>query len=668
MRAVGFFLLLGLCTALAAQPALTFQPPKSTAPDKATLEAIEQRAQQLADALDRLQTRGVREPALSDIEIFLKAARWIVRHGQYYNDSAKWILPVLDQGLLRAAQQGRGETPWYNSPGRTVVRAYRSRIDGSVQPYAVTYPQDYGQDLRKRYRVDLVLHGRDGGLTEVSFLHRHLNAKPAPKNLSHVRIDVFGRTNNAYRWAGETDVFEAVENFFAVENFAGRSKFVDVRRTMLRGFSMGGAGTWHIGLHRPDQFVVLGPGAGFTTTHGYVAKLPAKLPDYQEACLHIYDAVDYAENAFNVPIVAYSGAEDKQMQAAVNIEKKLKTLGLSMTHLIAPKEGHRMPPEWQAKAEAEYAKHADRERSEYPLKVRFVTYTLKYPSCHWVDLLALDRHYGQAGVEAEKVESGLVARTVNTRALRLGLWPGATREPITVTLDGQKLTNVRPVRMPSGELSVYFEKHGGKWSSILPERLIVDRLRSPQKTGGLQGPIDDAFTGPFLCVRGTGTPWHEATDEYARGDLERFRFEWSKFMRGDLPVKEDTEVTADDIATKHLILFGDPGSNSLIEQVVSRLPLSWTKKSITLDGKEYDASKHVPAMIYPSPLAADRYVVVNSGHTFHAADFEGTNALLYPRLGDYAILGLRGNKKDPLAVEVQVAGLFDDYWRYPPRR
>ena len=60
----------------------------------------------------------------------------------------------------------------------------------------------------------------------------------------------------------------------------------------------------------------------------YIGNLPAKLPYYQESCLRIYDAVDYAENAFDVPIVAYSGSEDAQKAAADNIEKRLKTLGL----------------------------------------------------------------------------------------------------------------------------------------------------------------------------------------------------------------------------------------------------------------------------------------------------------------------------------------------------
>ena len=91
-----------------------------------------------------------------------------------------------------------------------VVRAYRSRLDGSVQPYAVTYPNNYGKDLRKRWRLDVVLHGRDTSLTEVKFLHQHNGDTAAPKEQSFVRLDIYGRGNNAYRWAGEADVFEAI--------------------------------------------------------------------------------------------------------------------------------------------------------------------------------------------------------------------------------------------------------------------------------------------------------------------------------------------------------------------------------------------------------------------------------------------------------------------------
>jgi pimeloyl-ACP methyl ester carboxylesterase len=674
MRWLGLFLLVAALAASAGEPAvLTFPRPKVTPPDEKTRETIAERTAKLGKAIEQLARRGVRDPALVDVEVYLKAAQWIVKHNEFYGEkSPAWTVEALDTGLLRASQQARGEAPWLNMTGQAVVRGYRSPIDGSVQPFAVTYPHNYGADNTKRYRLDVVLHGRGSGLTEVSFLHQQDSSKPAAKDLNHVRLDVYGRGNNAYRWAGEQDVWEATNHFLTVENMLGRIKFIDTTKVVLRGFSMGGAGTWHLGLHRPDQFCVIGPGAGFTSTVGYVRGIEKKLTDYQRKCLHIYDAVDYAENAFDVPIVAYSGEDDPQIQAARNIEEQLKKLGLSahMTHLIAPKLKHKSPPaEWEKKAEAEYARYAEKDRPEYPRKVRFVTWTLRYADCHWVHLLALDRHYDRAAVEAARTDDGFTITTTNVRVLRLGLWPGADRGPISVTIDGTKMENVRPYLSRSADLQLFLEKRDGKWAVALPERLMVDRLRSPRKAANLQGPIDDVFTAPFLCVRGTGHAWNQDVAEHAAASLERFKEEWSKYFRGNLPVKDDTEVTAEDVATRHLVLFGDPGSNSLIREVLPRLPLQWTKEKVISpagkEKKEYDASTHVPVLVYPSALATDRYLVINSGHTFHAADFEGTNALLYPRLGDHAVLRLTGAKKDPLAVEVLDAGLFDDDWRTP---
>jgi dienelactone hydrolase len=674
MRWSRLLLALLIAVLIAASSALSVAPKakakaRPSPPSRDTLATIAKRTDKLSNAVAQLRKQGVRDPVLADVEIYLKAARWAVDLGELPDQAAAdRTLAVLDRGLLRASQARRGEAPWSQQTGHSVAHGFRSDVDGSLQPYAVTVPADYGTIRGKLYRLDVVLHGRNDTLNEVAFLDAHRGAKSAPKDLSHVRLDVYGRGNNAYRWAGETDVYEAVKNFLTVEGVLNRSNLLDQARVVLRGFSMGGAGTWHIGLHGPYNWCVIGPGAGFTRTHGYVKGLPDKLPDYQEACLRIYDAVDYAENAANVPVVAYAGSKDAQIQAGRTIEAKLKPLGIPMTFLVAPGVGHTMPPAWEKKAEEEYAKHAAKGRPEYPRKIRFVTWTLRYPSCNWVEVLSLERHYQRALVEAERTEEdGFAVKTKNVRALHLHLWPSATREPIEVKIDGQKLERVIPSVARSNDLHVYLEKRGGRWSAILPERWIVDRLRVLLKTSGLQGPIDDAFVGTFLCVRGTGEAWHEETAEYARENLARFKKEWAKYLRGELPIKNDVDVTTNDIASRHLILFGDPASNSLIGQVVPRLPLKWTKKTITWGGKEYDAGKHVPVLIYPSPLAMDRYVVLNSGHTFHAADFQGTNALLYPRLGDFALLKLAPTKKDPLAVKVRDAGLFDDFWRRPAR-
>jgi hypothetical protein len=425
---------------------------------------------------------------------------------------------------------------------------------------------------------------------------------------------------------------------------------------------MGGAGTWHLGLHHPGRWCILGPGAGFTTTHGYVRNLPSKLAPEQEACLRIYDAALYAENAFNVPVVAYAGDQDPQLQAARNVEAVLEPLHISMKLLVAPGLGHSFPAEWRKKAENAYAPYVAKGREQYPKRVRFVTYTLRYPTCGWVEILGLDRHYERTLVDAEQAETGYTIQTANVQALHLTL-PDNPPIPCSVNIDGQALA-VRPWLNRAGAYHIYLERHSARWAAVLPQKLLTDRVRRLRKISGLQGPIDDAFMAGFLCVRGTGEPWHDSVRAYAEDTLKRFRDEWSKYMRGDLPIKDDQDVTEEDIANRNLILFGDPSSNSLIGQVLDGLPVKWTKEQITLGTKNYPSAEHIPVLIYPSPLSTNlRYIVLNSGHTFQATDFRGTNALLYPRLGDYAILRPTASEKTSNAAAIVASGLFDDYWQ-----
>ncbi|NBY02297.1 MAG: hypothetical protein EBQ87_10010, partial [Planctomycetes bacterium] len=70
--------------------------------------------------------------------------------------------------------------------------------------------------------------------------------------------------------------------------------------------------------------------------------------------------------------------------------------------------------------------------------------------------------------------------------------------------------------------------------------------------------------------------------------------------------------------------------------------------------------EHMPAFIFPSPFSNKNYVVINSGHTFRTEDLKATNALLFPRWGDYAILKI--TPASPLKTELQISGIFDESW------
>jgi hypothetical protein len=640
-----------------------FDPPPAKSPDAATLKQIAERTEALKAAVGAV-VKDLPEVHRADLEIYVKAAEWIVRHQEWYTaDSGKQTLAMIEAGIKRAESAKGGKTPWLEPKGRSVARGYRSKIDDSIQPYGVVYPVGYGADPKKKWRLDISLHGRDSSATEMKHLNQN-HDKPAPKDQDFVQINIFGRTNNAYRWAGESDVFEAMDHFLEAEEEAGRKDSIDLKRVVLKGFSMGGAGTWHIGLRHPDRFAAIQPGAGFTNTHGYIAKLPDPLPDYQEKCLRIYDAYRYAENAFNVPIVAYSGEIDKQRQAAENIQAELKRLGMSdrMTHLIGPGLEHKFPPEWQKAAEVELKKYAGegKGRAAFPEQVQLVAYTSPDAHCDWLRIAALEKQYELARVDGTWNGQSFVVKTENVRRVILSA-PPEKKFPSKVTIDGQAVDANwnKGYKFPDA----YFAKVDGRWRAT-DNRLDNEGLR---KVGGTTGPIDQAFTESFLCVVGTGQAFHAATGESAQAQVERFQKEWDKYMRGKLTVKKDAEVTENDVRSHNLILFGDPSSNAQIRKAMPKLPLRWNAEQIEFGGATYDAKTHLPILIYPGVYYPGLYVVLNSGHTFHAADFQGTNALLYPRLGDYAIVKPTPTAKEPAAFEVVTAGLFDENWQVPKK-
>src|SRR4029434_7382711 len=160
----------------------------------------------------------------------------------------------------------------------------------------------------------------------------------------------------------------------------------------------------------------------------------------------------------------------------------------------------------------------------------------------------------------------------------------------------------------------------------------------------------------FLVVRGTGQPWNAAVQDLAQKRFDLFKFQFAKWMRGDIRVKDDSAVTASDIANSNLVLLGDPGSNSVIAKIIGKLPIQWTKNEIVVGAQKFPAASNALVMVYPNPLHPQKYVVLNPAHTSNAHRGEaGSESTFYPRLGDYAVLATDGT--------VATAGLFDEHWR-----
>ena len=384
-----------------------FEPPPKNVPSETDVIAIRDKLAVLNDRLAKLRRQNTPSHLMADVAIYAKAAEWIVRHQEYFDPaSTKWTIEALDKGIDRATQVESGNPTWIHRRGSTVL-AYQSRVDESIQPYAIVLPKEYRDGQAHRWPLHVELHGRNASLNEVSFLHQN-DDKPLKEDVRWIQLNIFGRTNNAYRWAGETDVFEALADV--------KKRFpIDDRRITLRGFSMGGAGAWHLGLHYPTMWSTVGAGAGFVETMHHLQRTEPLSPLHQRTT-RIYDAQDYALNAFNVPIIGYGGELDPQLFAAKTMHAMGEKLGVPIPILIGPETAHKFHPDSLKQFMSFLDEHSKAGRTEFPdrPKIRFVTYTPKYNECSWLTIEEQQRPYDASIVDAS-VDVGSKTLTIQTK-------------------------------------------------------------------------------------------------------------------------------------------------------------------------------------------------------------------------------------------------------------
>jgi predicted esterase len=575
-----------------------------------------------------------------DVEVFTKAVRFALRFGEFYDkkdfDKARW---ALTQAAERLAAAENNTSPWTKQTG-LVVRGYRSTIDGSVQPYGLVIPKDH--DFSKPCPLYVWLHGRGDKETDLHFVYGRARNKGevAPENA--IVVHPFGRQCLGFKSAGEIDVLDVTKLVQAEYN-------TQKDHTVLIGFSMGGAGAWHVGAHYADHWCAIAPGAGFAETARYQNLKPENYPPaYEQALWGVYDVPDYVRNLFNVPVIAYSGENDKQIQAARVMEEAFAAEGQKLTHLIGPGMGHQYHPEVKKDLLARLAKTTEAARTR-PREVSLQTRTLRYNAYDWVSIEGLGEHWKDARVDAKYAGNKLTVSTRNVTRLRLErLPPLAKLGERELAIDGQMLP------FPSESL---LERSGDKWSEV---KSLAKGLRKRPKQ---QGPIDDAFLEPFLVVLPSGKSKHPRVGQWVDFEAQHFRERWSATFRGNLRVVRDDELLNDrDLHGVNVILWGDPSSNSWIERSLSHLPLKWDDQSITLAGKTYDAATHVPLLIYPSPFDPERYVVLNSGPTFREAH-DRTNSLQNPKLPDWAVLDITTPPSASAAGKIVAAEFFDEEWK-----
>lgn len=620
---------------------------------------LQQGLSKLKASLDQLKhSKDARIKSLiPDVEIYHRAVRCALEFQEFFHErEIESGLKLLQQGQERADQLLKGEAPWTRQTG-LVVRGYVSKIDQTVQPYGLVIPDSYTFEGQSEYRCDLWFHGRGERLSEVNFINQQQRSRGQYTPANTIVLHPYGRYSNAFKFAGEVDVLEALES--TKQNYR-----IDDDRVAVRGFSMGGAACWQFAVHYADRWFAANPGAGFSETPLFLdvfQKETLKPTWYEEKLWQLYDCPGYALNLFQCPTVAYSGEIDKQKQAADVMEAALAKVGIDMVHIIGPNTAHKIHPDSKQIIEAKMDSLARIGRQRVPEIVHLVAYTLKYNQMAWVTLDAMDEEWDIAQINAHLLSDNRVQITTNnvsgfTLKMDAGECPLNMTQPVTVQVDGIKIDVPRPKSDRSWEVS--FHRVNSVWelgrAVYEPGQLV--------KKHNLQGPIDDAFMDSFIFVSPSGTCASPTVDKWVKSEMEHAIVHWRQQFRGDARVKKDSEITDKEIASSNLVLWGDPKSNQLIKKVIDKLPIEWTNETVTIGQAQYPADHHAPILIFPNPLNPEKYVVLNSGFTYREYAYLN-NARQVPMLPDWAIIDLRTPAGSQYPGKVVNANFFDEFWR-----
>jgi pimeloyl-ACP methyl ester carboxylesterase len=492
--------------------------------------------------------------------------------------------PVLAEEEMELKQVG---------PDDVQVRTFLSRIDGSVQPYAVRPAVGADRSPPAASSVGdlpgmiVVLH--DAGVSCVEMASQY-----GPKSWAHV-VAPTGRREYGFDWEdwGRTDVLETMAD-------ARRHYPNDPRRTYLTGYSMGGHGTWHLGVTYPDQFAAIGPIAGWISFWSYGGGVPSfQVPDQIESLLlrsySTSDTLKLLPNLIQTGVYLLHGSADETVPVgqARFMRSRLATFHPNFVYLELLGAGH-----WWGKASCDWPAMMDffrRQSLPDPGDRQVVDFTTANPGvsdrCGWLRIDEQEEPLNPSRVVVRRnAQSRLfVGTTANVARLAIDLEHlGRADEPVDLTLDGQSLSWL----WARGAKTLWIERRDDRWAAVEPP---AARLKSAQRNGTWKAAVDH----DVVLVYGTGgtaeeNRWAEAK---ARYDAETFWYRGG----GSLQVLPDARFDSNRDPDRSVILYGNAATNSVWPMLLATSPVEVRPGEVRIGTRSETGDDLAVLMVRPRP-------------------------------------------------------------------
>ena len=183
--------------------------------------------------------------------------------------------------------------------------------------YLLFLPKDYGQKKSKRWPLILFLHGAGERGTDLSIVKLNGPPRIVKDKPDFPFIVVSPQCPNGQFWSNDV--------LLALLDEVMSDYKVDGSRVYLTGLSMGGFGTWSLGLAHPDRFAAIAPICGGGDLIGVLLPDPKK-----EKALK------------SLPVWAFHGAKDitVKVEESEKMVTALKKIGNEAKLTVYPQAGH----------------------------------------------------------------------------------------------------------------------------------------------------------------------------------------------------------------------------------------------------------------------------------------------------------------------------------------
>jgi hypothetical protein len=474
------------------------------------------------------------------------------------------------------------------------LRTFRSRVDGSVQPYAVRPAAVPVEQTAAAPGIILTLH--DAGVSCTEHIPHY-----ASSSWAHV-VAPQGRRPYGFDWEGwgRIDAREALAD--AIAKYHG-----DPRRVYLTGESMGGHGVWHLGVTYPESFAAIGPSDGWISFWSYGGGMPAtKNPIGVEALmLRSYSISDTLQLLTNLASTGVYVLHDPA-EVAVPVEQaRFLRQQLAEFHpnfVYYESTAAENPPDdkdFDSARMMEFFKYSERPEVQRLPSVDFTTADPGISAeCDYliIDAQVKQRVPSRVNLQQHVGDRTFVGTTDNVARLAIRVDHLPADQPIDVSLDDQSHTGL-PWPKESGLL--WFKHDGGRWiAADSPSPQLKGRKRS--------GTFSAAIDHGVHFVYGTQGSEEEnrCAEAKARLDAETFYYR----AGGAIEVLPDVCFNAADDVDRSVILYGNAETNAAWTKLLWDSPVSIQRGSVRV-GDRTETGEDM-AVLFVRPRAGSEFALV----------------------------------------------------------